>query len=756
MTKFATKLTAILVVFVMVVTLVPIQTLATEQQAPEVTEGTEGTETEGTEEEGTEEEGTEEEGTEEEGTEEEGTEEEGTGEEGTEEEVTQETEVENTEETATFTDLDHWAKSVVEKLFSKDVVTGYPDGSFKPQNDITRAEFITLVNKVFGFTEKATINFSDVNGQWFADEIAKAVAAGYIAGYPDGTMKPNQKITREEAAKVIVEAFGFEEKQSTATFNDAAKTSEWAKKYVAIAKDKGYITGFTDGNFNPLDNIRRGETAQLVVNSSGEIVNEAGTYTEDVTTNVVVKSADVVLKDITIKGDLYIAQGIGEGQTILEGVTVEGKTFVNAGAVLDGQFADLTVKGKGNVEVANVVINNFFVKSAATVNVSEDAQITGFVVTEKAAGAVLNILAEMTFVANANVVINGKAVVTGSSAVVTGGQTVITAPGTDADKTALLAAVLEALKAHMDAVEGEEEGQYAEGSKETFKTAIDIALLVVNKATVAQEELDSALVALTAAVETFEAGKVLPEPTALELLVAAIAVAQEIYDGAVEGEEDGQYAVGSMTELLTVIEAAQAVVDNEEATEEEVVEALEALLAAVIVFEAGKVVPEPTTLELLEAAILLAQLLHDEAVEGEEVGQYAEGSKADLLAAIEAAQLVFEDEEATEEELTDELEALLTAVEAFEAGIVVEEETPVEVDTTVLATEIAAAELVLVDAIEGTEVGQYEVGSIATLQAAIDAAQAVLNNEEATQEEADLAVVNLLAAVVTFEAGIVV
>jgi hypothetical protein len=89
-------------------------------------------------------------------------------------------------------DIDgHWAELQIEYMMSKDIVGGYPDGTFKPVNTITRAEFMKIVNHAGGFTAAGTKTFNDVSAaDWYAPEIAKASAAGYISGYPDGSMPP--------------------------------------------------------------------------------------------------------------------------------------------------------------------------------------------------------------------------------------------------------------------------------------------------------------------------------------------------------------------------------------------------------------------------------------------------------------------------------------------------------------------------------------------------------------------------------------
>jgi len=125
----------------------------------------------------------------------------------------------------TFTDTgSHWAKDKIESWAEKGYVSGYQDGSFKPDQNITRAEFMVIVNKAFGFTETEPINFSDVKaGAWYHDTIAAAKAAGYISGDPAGTMRPDDPITREEAASIIMRLKDLTANEGAASqFTDAA------------------------------------------------------------------------------------------------------------------------------------------------------------------------------------------------------------------------------------------------------------------------------------------------------------------------------------------------------------------------------------------------------------------------------------------------------------------------------------------------------------------------------------------------------
>ena len=98
----------------------------------------------------------------------------------------------------------HWAETQIKEWANIGYINGYPDGTFLPDNSITRAEFLTLVNKIFKFENKTNINFIDVRPDYWAySEIQKGISAGYVSGDKNGTFRPDDFITRQEAAVII-------------------------------------------------------------------------------------------------------------------------------------------------------------------------------------------------------------------------------------------------------------------------------------------------------------------------------------------------------------------------------------------------------------------------------------------------------------------------------------------------------------------------------------------------------------------------
>ncbi|WP_438349856.1 S-layer homology domain-containing protein [Paenibacillus sp. FA6] len=158
--------------------------------------------------------------------------------------------------------------------------------------------------------------------------------------------------------------------------------------------------------------------------------------------------------------------------------------------------------------------------------------------------------------------------------------------------------------------------------------------------------------------------------------------------------------------------------------------------------------------EELATAISIAKVLHDNAVEGTEPGQYPEDSKKALNAAIIAAQAVWNSEESTQADVDTEVDALNVARVAFEESVNKDPNAPII--TEALSSAISVAQSVYGNAVEGTEPGQYPVGSKIALDAAIKEAQDVIwNSEESTQADIDAAVEALNAARVAFEGSIV-
>ncbi|RXJ02186.1 hypothetical protein DS745_07265 [Anaerobacillus alkaliphilus] len=166
----------------------------------------------------------------------------------------------------------HWAFQVIQELSAKHVVKGINDDQFAPTRNVTRAEFAALLVRALGLPEaKEAVSFADVaQTKWYSKEISAASAAGIVKGKGENKFAPEDLITREEMAVMIVRAYEYKTgKKAVASgavsFNDAANVSSWAKEYVAIAAKLSLIQG-NDGKFRPTEHANRAESAQVIFN----------------------------------------------------------------------------------------------------------------------------------------------------------------------------------------------------------------------------------------------------------------------------------------------------------------------------------------------------------------------------------------------------------------------------------------------------------------------------------------------------------
>lgn len=172
---------------------------------------------------------------------------------------------ENLDKKDKFNDIQgHWAKNEILDFESKGYINGYEDSTFRPENHITRAEFVKVLNKVFKFNTVGSENFKDVDeSAWYYKDICIGAKAGYINGYEDGTFRPENPITREEAAKIIAKVMNLKG-DGYIDFNDSEEISNWAKEYVDALSDNKIINGYEDNTFRPNQNITRAETVSIL------------------------------------------------------------------------------------------------------------------------------------------------------------------------------------------------------------------------------------------------------------------------------------------------------------------------------------------------------------------------------------------------------------------------------------------------------------------------------------------------------------
>lgn len=256
----------------------------------------------------------------------------------------------------------HWAQNTINKWVDKGDISGYPDGTFRPNNMITRAEFVVLVNNAMGYTKSGYAYFSDVPSHyWGKNAIQTGVAAGYISGDGNGIFRPNDPVTRQEAAAMISRILDLKQNESRAyRYTDSYAISNWAKGVVGAVSEAGIMAGYPDGSFGPNRVLTR---AEAVLALDKTVNYKPGDKEED---KEETQKEDMLLtqsklEDTTITGDLTISDRLGTKTITLEDVTVKGKLIVDGGSevilkdcdikemVMDQK--DTTVKASGKTTV---------------------------------------------------------------------------------------------------------------------------------------------------------------------------------------------------------------------------------------------------------------------------------------------------------------------------------------------------------------------------------------------------------------------
>lgn len=270
----------------------------------------------------------------------------------------------------------HWAQSTIQSWIDSGRISGYPDGTFKPDNKVTRAEMVKLVNNAFGFTSGSSATFSDVKSDYWAyAEIQKGVGNGYISGNSDGTFQPDKPLTREQAAVMLAKVDNLKISSSETAFTDDASISSWAKPYVRAASLAEVMNGYPDNSFGPGKPLSRAEAVVAINkalssrrtesssnnnnnqnnnNNANKPTSSADNLTVDSSkksysggtyNDIDIKVSGAKLKNITAEGDLTITGDVKNGSVTLEDVRVKGNIYVYGGGQNSIVFTDCQIDG---------------------------------------------------------------------------------------------------------------------------------------------------------------------------------------------------------------------------------------------------------------------------------------------------------------------------------------------------------------------------------------------------------------------------
>ena len=206
-------------------------------------------------------------------------------------------------------DMDcHWAGGTLYVFAEQGLLQGYGDGTYRPDEPMTRAQFAALVNRVTGLTAQADLSgYTDVpENAWYAPELAKALAAGYLQGTSDTTLSPETPVTREQAVTLLSRLLGLRADQADVDalnrYADGTRVSDWAVDAFAAMVREGYVEGMTGNTLSPDTVLTRAQGVTLLSRTMEALqAVSAGTFRDGV----------------------YTGTGAGYGGTITVEMTVE-------------------------------------------------------------------------------------------------------------------------------------------------------------------------------------------------------------------------------------------------------------------------------------------------------------------------------------------------------------------------------------------------------------------------------------------------
>ena len=235
---------------------------------------------------------------------------------------------------------------------------------FKPDNAVTRAQYVKMMVETFGLTDTAEIDYDNfVPDEWYYSYFEKAAAQGFLVNYSKD-VNPNAAITREEAVALMVRYLEItsDKKADEDYFTDYSKISSWYKDDVLLAVGYGIIDGIqqSDGTymFKPQSTLTRAQALTIIYKAAGCIFDgsTASRDKEAHSVNNTINKGSMTISGVTFTGNTIITEGADDGKITLTNCKVNGTLYVRGGAelVLNGTTAkDIVVTGGGDVTLKN-------------------------------------------------------------------------------------------------------------------------------------------------------------------------------------------------------------------------------------------------------------------------------------------------------------------------------------------------------------------------------------------------------------------
>jgi hypothetical protein len=176
----------------------------------------------------------------------------------------------------------HWAEEDIVRATEMGWINGYPDGRFAPQNEVTRAQFTTMLSRALALSSQSDLAqiFKDYGHipEYAKSHVSQSMAAGFVKGYEDATFRPSRSITRSEMTVMLMRVLGYEDKMESnppLAYDDADHIPDWAYPAIAAASDIGIVKGRNNNKFAPGGYTTRAECVTLILRVLDRISSES-------------------------------------------------------------------------------------------------------------------------------------------------------------------------------------------------------------------------------------------------------------------------------------------------------------------------------------------------------------------------------------------------------------------------------------------------------------------------------------------------
>ena len=292
---------------------------------------------------------------------------------------------------ATFADVQgNWAQSCIVSLTQQGIISGYPDGTFRPSSPVTRAEFASMVGKAFPNVARSrnAVRFVDVpSNYWAYSAITTATQTGFLSGYPGNVFNPAQNIPRAQVLVALSSGLNYTPAQSVATtlnasFSDAAAIPAYAQTGIAAATERRLVVNYPDvRTLNPNQLASRAEVSAFLCQALAGTGQTASTIPTQYIAGASVASSSELLAGTSIPVKYSAAQRIIVAPTETAPVTLtvaqdirnsQGTVVIPAGSQVIGQLQP--AQGGSQFVASQVIVNGRQIALNATSNVIQNTR----------------------------------------------------------------------------------------------------------------------------------------------------------------------------------------------------------------------------------------------------------------------------------------------------------------------------------------------------------------------------------------------